>query len=60
MDCFGAAITQKPHYLPQNGQKIPVSPIKQCSWGLGGQLWGLPPYFEGAAIGPNVQYSEML
>ena len=23
MDCFGAAITKRPHFLPQNGQKMP-------------------------------------
>ena len=38
MDCFGAAITKKPHFLPQNGQKMPFFGPKQYFWGLSGQL----------------------
>ena len=38
IDCFGAAITKKPHFLHQNGQKNATFCPKQCFWGLSGQL----------------------
>ena len=46
VECFGAAITKKPHFLPKNGQKKPFFGLKQCFWGLSWQLWGPPPYFQ--------------
>ena len=39
IECFGAAMTKKnPHFLPKNGIKIPFYSLKQCFWGLSGQL----------------------
>ena len=38
IECFGAAITKKPHFLPTNGQKKPFLSLKHWCWGLSGQL----------------------
>ena len=45
---------KKPHFLPKNGQKKPFFGLKQCFWGLSGQLQGSPPYFEGAGLEKRV------
>ena len=36
--CFAATITKKPHFLPDNGQKIPFLGPKQLFWGMSNQL----------------------
>ena len=51
MEFFGATITKKPHFLPKNGQKMPFCGLKQCFWGVSGQLYGPPPYFESPGLG---------
>ena len=38
VECFGAAISKKTHFLPQNGKKIPFCSLKRRFWGLSGQL----------------------
>ena len=38
IEFFGAAITKKPHFWPKNSQKKPFFGLKQCVWGLSGQL----------------------
>ena len=38
MEFLGATITKKPHFLPKNGQKRPFFGLKQCFWGVSGQL----------------------
>ena len=50
MECFGAAITKQPNFLPENGKKRHFLGLKQCFCGVSGQLWGPPPYFEGAGL----------
>ena len=47
---FGAAITKKPLFLPKKGQKMPLLGLKQCFWGLNGQLQGPPPHSDGAGL----------
>ena len=42
---------KKPHFLSENGQnKRHFFRLKQCFWGLSGQLQGSPPYFRGAGL----------
>ena len=38
IECFGAAITKQPHFLPKNGQKRTFFGLKQCFLGVSGQL----------------------
>ena len=38
-----------PFFAPKMVKNAIFSP-KQCFWGLSGQLWGPPPYFEGAGF----------
>ena len=33
IQCFGAAVAKKPHFLPENHQKVPLFGLKQCFWG---------------------------
>ena len=50
IDCFGAAITKKPHFFAPKCPKNSIFPPKQGFWGLTGQFQGPPPYFEGARV----------
>ena len=50
MQFFGAAITKKTAFFAQKWQKKPFLGLKQCFWGLSGQLLGSPVYFEGAGL----------
>ena len=45
---------KKPHFLHKNGQKMPFCSLKQCFWGLSGQLQGPIPYFQGAGLKTKV------
>ena len=51
VECFGETITKKnPIFCPKMAKKTNFFGFKQCFWGLSGQLWGLPPYLQGAGL----------